>query len=65
MFYSTRFNSLYPLLFLIYVSSMSQVLESDLYLYADSSCLLFQHKEATEIKKKQTVNQRPVGLIGL
>ena len=34
----------------------SQALECDLYLYADDSCLLFQHKNVTEIKK--TVNQR-------
>ena len=45
-----------PLLFLIYVNDMSQAVECDLYLYADDSCLLFQHKNVTEIKK--TVNQR-------
>ena len=45
-----------PLLFLIYVNDVSQVVECDLHLYADDSCLLFQHKSVTEIKK--TVNQR-------
>ena len=45
-----------PLLFLIYVSDMTQAVEYDLYLYADDSCLLFQHKNVIEIKK--TVNQR-------
>ena len=45
-----------PLLFLIYVNDMSQAVECDLYLYADDSSLLFQHKNVTEIKK--TVNQR-------
>ena len=32
-----------PLLFLIYVNDMNQAVECDLYLYADDSCLLFQH----------------------
>ena len=45
-----------PLLFLIYVNDMSQAVECDLYLYADDSSLLFQHKNVTEIKK--TVDQR-------
>ena len=45
-----------PLLFLIYVNDMSQAVECDLYLYADDSCLLFQHKNVTEIKK--IVDQR-------
>ena len=45
-----------PVLFLIYVNDMSQAVECDLYLYADDSCLLFQHKNVTEIKK--IVNQR-------
>ena len=49
-------SSLGLLLFLIYVNDMSQGVECDLYLYADDSCLLFQHKNVTEIKK--TVNQR-------
>ena len=33
---------------------MSQVVECDLYLYADDSWLLFQHKNVTEIKKQLT-----------
>ena len=33
---------------------MSQAVECDLYLYADDSCLLFQHKDVTEIKKRLT-----------
>ena len=33
---------------------MSQAVEWDLYLYADDSCLLFQHKNVTEIKKQLT-----------
>ena len=43
-----------PLLFLIYVNDMSQAVECDLYLYADDSCLLFQHKNVIEIKKQLT-----------
>ena len=39
-----------PLMFLIYINDMSQAAECDLYLYADDSCLLFQHKNVTEIK---------------
>ena len=39
-----------PLLFLIYVN-MSQAVERDLYWYMDS-CLIFQHKNVTEIKKQ-------------
>ena len=33
---------------------MSQGVECDLYLYADDSCLLFQHKNITETKKQLT-----------
>ena len=33
---------------------MSQAVECDLYLYADDSCLFFQHKSVTEIKKQLT-----------
>ena len=43
-----------PLLFLIYVNDMNQAVECDLCLYADDSCLLFQHKSVTEIKKQLT-----------
>ena len=31
---------------------MSQAVECVLYLYADDSCVLLQHKSATEIKKQ-------------
>ena len=33
---------------------MSQAVECDLYLYADDSCLLFRHKNVTEIEKQLT-----------
>ena len=39
---------------MIYVNGMSQTAECDLYLYADDSCLLFQHKSVTQIKKRLT-----------
>ena len=34
-----------PLLFLIYVKDMSQAVKSNLFLYADDSCLIYQHRE--------------------
>ena len=40
-----------PLLFLIYVNDMSQAVNSNLLLYTDSSCLLFQHKDVEECEK--------------
>ena len=42
---------LVPLLFLIYVNDMKQAVSSNLLLYADDSCLVFQHKHVTEIEK--------------
>ena len=41
-------------MFLIYVNDMNQAAECDLHLYADDSCLLFQHKNVTGIKKQLT-----------
>ena len=40
-----------PLLFLIYVNDMKQPVSSDLLLYADDSCLIFQHIHVTKIEK--------------
>ena len=39
---------------LTYVNDLSQAVECDSYLYADDSCLLFQHKSIHEIKKQLT-----------
>ena len=39
-----------PLLFLLYVNDMPQALSCDLLLYADDSCLIFQHKDVKEIE---------------
>ena len=41
-----------PLLFLLYVNDMSQAVDCELFLYADDSCLVFQHKEVKEIEKQ-------------
>ena len=40
-----------PLIFLIYVNDMPQAVNSNLFLYADGSCLMFQHKEVGEIER--------------
>ena len=39
-----------PSLFLMYVNDMPQVVKSNLLLYADGSCLVFQRKDVIEIK---------------
>ena len=41
-----------PLLFLIYVNDMPQAVKSNLFLYADDSCLVFQGKNIIEIEKQ-------------
>ena len=40
-----------PVLFLIYVNDMPQAVKSNLLLYADDSCLMYQHKDMTKIEK--------------
>ena len=39
-----------PLLFLLYVNDMEQAVECDLFLYADDSCLVYQHKDTKVIE---------------
>ena len=39
-----------PLLFLLYVNDMNQAADCDLFLYADDSCLVYQHKDVKEIE---------------
>ena len=39
------------LLSVIYVHNMTQAVNSNLFLYAGDSCLMFQHKEVEEIEK--------------
>ena len=41
-----------PLLFLIYVNDMTQAVTSTLLLYADNSCILYQHKDVVQIEKR-------------
>ena len=43
-------------LFLLYVNDMKQAIDSDLFLYADDSCLDYQHKDAKEIEKNLNKN---------
>ena len=37
--------------FFIYVNGMPQAVNSNLFLYADDSCIMFQHKDVEEIWK--------------
>ena len=41
-----------PLLFLIYVSDMSQAVKCDRFLYADDACLAYQHKDINKIENQ-------------
>ena len=45
-----------PLLFLLYINDMPQAVDCDLFLYADDTCLLFQHKYLEQIKEELTKN---------
>ena len=38
-----------PLLFLLYVNDMKQAVDCNLFLYADDSCLVYQHKDVSKI----------------
>ena len=40
-----------PLLFLLYVNDMKQAVDCDLFLYADDSCLVYQHKDVSKIEQ--------------
>ena len=44
------------LLFLLYINDMSQAVDCNLFLYADDTCLLFQHKDMERIKEELTKN---------
>ena len=39
-----------PLLFLLYINDMPQAVDCELLLYADDTCLIFQHNDITEIE---------------
>ena len=45
-----------PLLFLIYVNDMSQAVKCDLFLYADDTCLVCQHKDINKIENQLNEN---------
>ena len=42
-----------PLLFLLYINNLPQAFISGSLLFADDSCIVFQHKNVTEIEKQQ------------
>ena len=54
-----------PLLFLLYVNDMPQAVDCELFLYADDSCLVYQHRDAKEIETKLNKNFSRVFAIGL
>ena len=41
-----------PLLFLLYINDLPQAVVRDSLLYADDTCIVFQHKNVTEIEKQ-------------
>ena len=41
-----------PLLFLLYINSLPQAVISGSLLYAGNACIVFQHKNVTEIEKQ-------------
>ena len=45
-----------PLLFLCYVNDMSKAVDGELFLYADDSCLLYQHRDVKAIDTKLNRN---------
>ena len=45
-----------PLLFLLYINDISQSIECEVLLYADDTCLLFQHKDTMIIKEQLNKN---------
>ena len=45
-----------PLLFLLYINDMPQAVDCDLFLNADDTCLLFQHKDLERIKEELSKN---------
>ena len=45
-----------PLLFLLYVNDMKQAVNCDLFLYADDSCLVYQHNDVSKIEHNLNKN---------
>ena len=54
-----------PLLFLIYVNDMSQAVKCDLFLYADDTCLVCQHKSINKIENQLNEDFCNICVIGL
>ena len=54
------YPAVYPkvrlVLFLIYFNDMSQAVKYNLFLYADDSCLVYQHKDINETEKQLNVD---------
>ena len=44
------------LLFLLYINDLPQAVDFDLFLYADDTCFLFEHKDLKRIKKELNKN---------
>ena len=42
-----------PFLFLLHVNDMKQAVDYDLFLNADDSCLVYQHKDVKEIERNK------------
>ena len=51
-----QWSILGPLLFLLYVNDMPQAVKCDLFLYADDTCLTFQHENVKEIEDQLYLN---------
>ena len=41
-----------PFLFLLHINDTTQAADCDLFLYADDTCLLYQHKDLDQINKE-------------
>ena len=44
---------------------MPQAVDCDLFLYADDTCLLFQHKDLERIKEELTIRTSSIYVTGL
>ena len=45
-----------PLLFLLHVNDMKHAVDCDLFLYADDSCLVYQHRDVSKIEQNLNKN---------
>ena len=45
-----------PFLFLLHVNNMKQAVDYDLFIHADDSCLVYQHKDMKEIERNLNKN---------